>query len=175
MADFSRLKSQLLTTGLQQKDNPLFQIINTLISALSSIEAQIPIIGGSSGGGGGSGAPAGSTYLTVNNEVVDLPNSRRVLAGDGIQLDDSVLNVRTIVNLLAALTILTETDETAEMPNSRRLTAGAGISFDVTTPGELEITSTAGVFIEWSVLTNGDPVTPELIFAGGDVIMTHVP
>lgn len=26
---------------------------------------------------------------------------------------------------------------------------------------------------EWSVLTNGDLVTPELIFAGGDVIMTH--
>lgn len=24
---------------------------------------------------------------------------------------------------------------------------------------------------QWSVLTNGDPVTPELIFAGGDVVM----
>jgi hypothetical protein len=27
---------------------------------------------------------------------------------------------------------------------------------------------------EWSVLTNGDPVTPELIFADGDVIMVSV-
>lgn len=27
----------------------------------------------------------------------------------------------------------------------------------------------------WSVLTNGDPVTPELIFAGGDVVMVEVP
>lgn len=30
-------------------------------------------------------------------------------------------------------------------------------------------------FVEWSVLTNGDLVAPELIFAGGDVIMTHIP
>lgn len=28
---------------------------------------------------------------------------------------------------------------------------------------------------QWSVLTNGDPVSPELIFADGDVIMTHIP
>jgi hypothetical protein len=28
---------------------------------------------------------------------------------------------------------------------------------------------------QWSVLTNGDPVTPEIIFAGGDVVMLHTP
>lgn len=28
---------------------------------------------------------------------------------------------------------------------------------------------------EWSVLTNGNVASPELIFAGGDVIMTHTP
>jgi len=31
------------------------------------------------------------------------------------------------------------------------------------------------IFVEWSVLTNGDPDFPELVFAGGDVIMTHTP
>jgi len=37
-------------------------------------------------------------------------------------------------------------------------------------------TGDGGPFIEWSVLTNGDPVTPELIFTSfGDVIMVHVP
>jgi len=29
--------------------------------------------------------------------------------------------------------------------------------------------------VEWDVLTNGDATTPELIFADGDVIMTHIP
>jgi len=28
---------------------------------------------------------------------------------------------------------------------------------------------------EWSVLTNGDVINPELIYAGGDVIMLHTP
>jgi hypothetical protein len=31
------------------------------------------------------------------------------------------------------------------------------------------------VYYEWSVLTNGDVTSPELIFAGGDVIMIRVP
>lgn len=30
-------------------------------------------------------------------------------------------------------------------------------------------------FIEWSVLTDGNVASPQLIFAGGDVIMTHFP
>ncbi len=27
--------------------------------------------------------------------------------------------------------------------------------------------------VQWSVLTNGDPTTPELVFTGGDVIMVN--
>ena len=44
-------------------------------------------------------------------------------------------------------------------------------------PGTLPIwdTPTPPTYYEWSVLTNGDPVTPELIFADGDVIMIRVP
>jgi len=37
------------------------------------------------------------------------------------------------------------------------------------------ISSTTSVGVgEWSVLTDGDPTAPVLIFADGDVIMTHI-
>lgn len=48
--DLSRLKSQLITSGLQQRDNPLFQVINQLIGTLESIEAEVGIISPSGGG-----------------------------------------------------------------------------------------------------------------------------
>lgn len=42
--------------------------------------------------------------------------------------------------------------------------------------GILEITSEMVEAVGyWSPLTNGDPVTPELIFADGDVIMVWTP
>ncbi|HEX7796063.1 MAG TPA: hypothetical protein VF456_16995, partial [Vicinamibacterales bacterium] len=41
-------------------------------------------------------APASATYLTVNNETANLPNSRRVLAGTNVTFDDSVAGQRTI-------------------------------------------------------------------------------
>lgn len=79
----ARLKSQLAITGLQKKDNALFQVITELIKTVSELDA-----------------------------------------------------------LIASLS-----------------TSGGGIA-------------SVG---EWSVLTNGDATTPELIFADGDVIMTFVP
>jgi hypothetical protein len=57
-AVISRLKSQLLTSGLQQKDQPLFQVINQLIGALSDT-AQVAASGGSGGGTIGPPGPAG--------------------------------------------------------------------------------------------------------------------
>lgn len=36
--DLSRLKSQLLVSGLQQKDNPLFQVVNGLIDNITRIQ-----------------------------------------------------------------------------------------------------------------------------------------
>lgn len=78
-----RLKAQLQLSGLSQKDQPLFQIINTLIDVMRGIEATVNSISSSSG--------------------------------------------------------------------------------------------SAGVHPEWSVLTNGNVATPELIFANGDVIMVRIP
>lgn len=123
--NFAQLKSVLLTSGLQQKDNALYQVINQLLSYMSQFQRDVN--SGAAGSSSSSGASANNTYLTETNEIANLPNSRRVLAGDYIAFDDAVANIRTI--------------------------SGS----------------------EWSVLTNGDPVSPELIFAGGDVIMTHIP
>lgn len=51
-AQLDRLRSQLLTSGLQQRDNPLWQVIDTLIQAarqsLSDAEALADASGGSS-------------------------------------------------------------------------------------------------------------------------------
>jgi hypothetical protein len=39
--------------------------------------------------------------------------------------------------------------------------------------GEVQASGSGGGGSQWSVLTNGDATTPELIFADGDVIMTE--
>lgn len=52
----ARLKSQLLTSGLQQKDNALYQIINSLIDGLISTGFTADEAAASSGGGGSSSA-----------------------------------------------------------------------------------------------------------------------
>lgn len=90
MADNSikRLKSQLLKSGLQVKDQALFQVIDQLINALSVTTDAVFGTGGSSGGGGGGGATNTASYATVNNEQVDLPNSRQIYPGPGIEFND---------------------------------------------------------------------------------------
>ena len=129
MIKLDRLKSQLMTSGLQQKDNSLFQVINQLIDALRQFEISITGITATSSSSGG--GLINSSYLTDSDESSSLPNSRQLLAGTNIVFDDTVPNQRTI--------------------------------------------NASGLGSEWSVLTNGDLLYPELIFAGGDVIMLHVP
>lgn len=166
-----KLISTLQQTGLQQTNQPLYQVIYNLIKAviqaLDFTQAEI------SGGGGGGGL-ANQPYLTHQNAIVALPQSRQLLAGDNVTFDDSVFGQRT-VDVPLAQEFLTGQDETATLPNSRNLLAGTGITFDDTTPNERTISSAAGSFVTWSVLTNGDVLNPELVFAGGDVIMLHVP
>lgn len=52
MNDLSRLKSQLLNTGLQVKDNPLFQVIDQLIRTMDELNKSIKrmTVSGSTGG-----------------------------------------------------------------------------------------------------------------------------
>ncbi len=83
-----RLKSQLLTSGLQQDNFALYQVINQLIDYLrGEITATQATISGGSGGGGGGGL-LGATYLTKDIEG-GLPNSLQVLPGAGIQFNDA--------------------------------------------------------------------------------------
>lgn len=126
-----KLKSTLLTSGLQQSNQPLYQVINQLIQAIiDSAEDVVSIVGP----GGGGGPISDKTYITVGNELASLPNSSQLVAGDNVSFDTSVFGQLRI---------------------------------DVAVP------PSGGS--QWSVLTNGDPINPELIFADGDVIMIETP
>lgn len=77
----------------------------------------------------------------------------------------------TDLSILINASLLLSDDESALFPNSRELLAGQNIEFDDTVANERTVRTG-----NWSVLTNGDPVTPELIFdSNGDVIMTYNP
>lgn len=58
-----------------------------------------------------------------------------------------------------------------------QLLAGENIAFNDLTPGYRYINAVLPevVVTQWSVLTNGDPISPELIFVDGDVVMVHIP
>lgn len=166
-----KLQSILLQSDLQRTNQPLYQVINQLIQAI--IDSNVGLLDVTGGGGGGGGL-SNQPYLTHQNAQVALPQSRQLLAGDNVNFDDSVLFERT-VDVPLDQEFLTGQDETATLPNSRNLLAGTGITFDDTVPNERTINSASGGFVEWSVLSNGDVDNPELIFAGGEVIMLHMP
>jgi len=63
-ASIDRLKAQLLTSGLSQKDQPLFQVINTLIDAVrTSLFGVETLNSNNSGGGSGSSTIINNTIL----------------------------------------------------------------------------------------------------------------
>ncbi len=92
--DLTRLKSNLLTSGLQSKDNPLFQVINGLIDETSRL--QKIITGDVNSSSATIAILQDRDYLTHTDESIDLPNSRNLLAGENITFDDAVANERTI-------------------------------------------------------------------------------
>lgn len=83
----------------------------------------------------------------------------------------------TIITVLTDIqnqSFLTATDETLKLPNSRELLAGIGITFDDSIANERTVNAIA-VDTQWSVLSDGNLIEPELIYAGGEVIMLHIP
>lgn len=128
-----KLQSILLVSGLQQTNQPLYQVINQLIQAVTDSLTSVLTVAEDASGGSGT-VTGDQTFITVGDELATLPNSNQLVAGDNVSFDTSVIGQLRI---------------------------------DVAVP--------SGDHPEWDVLTNGDPVTPELIFAGGDVIMTHMP
>ena len=110
--DFNRLKVSLLNSKTQTENNALYQTINGLIDSLRQsrdlLTGDITNITGDISSINNSittinntinillGALASLTYITVDDESADLPNSRQLLAGLGITFDDTVANQRTI-------------------------------------------------------------------------------
>lgn len=170
-----KLRSVLLTSGLQQSNQPLFQVINQLIQAIIDSNAGVVEI---TGGGGGGGPLSDKTFITTGNELASLPNSSQIIAGNHVSFDTTTFGQLVIDIILTFITdavFLTGSDESADFPNSRQLLAGTNITFDDSVANQRTIAAIGGDHPEWSVLTNGDVTNPELIFAGGDVIMTHIP
>lgn len=88
-ATIDRLKSQLLTSGLSQQNQALFQVINQLIDAVRGTAAIVEV---ATGGGGGVGVLSQS-FLTTGLEQGSLANSRQVRPGSGITFMDDGIHV----------------------------------------------------------------------------------
>jgi hypothetical protein len=92
--DFSSLFTSLTNSKVQVQNYSLYQTIfflinNTakardlLLDSVDTINEQISEI-------------LASSFLTINDETADFPNSRQLLAGTGITFDDTVPGARTI-------------------------------------------------------------------------------
>lgn len=145
----AQIKAVLLTSGVQQTNNPLWQAINQMLDYLIRFENQT---NASISGGSGLSTP---TYLTVNNELGTLPNSRRLEAGERISFDDSVAGVRT-ANVDQFLTV-----EVARVDTDGPLTDG-----DLINP---ELIFANGECIMTTYIAT------ELLFAGGEPVTVPVP
>lgn len=85
-AAIDRLKAQLLTSGLSQQNQALFQVINQLIGAVRQSLEGVEAITGSGGGGGGL---ASQSFFTENDDSASLPNSSQLLPGQAIEFQKS--------------------------------------------------------------------------------------
>jgi hypothetical protein len=105
MPDFKSLKS-ILAQSKVKKDDALYKTVVGIIDKLTKVqfpEEKIKAVARTGGNAQNSTPPptpvdvnASRTYLTVNDERLNLPNSRRLVAGTGILFDDTVAGQRTI-------------------------------------------------------------------------------
>lgn len=91
----SRIKSNLQTTGLSNKNPPLFQVIDQLI------DTHIGLVGdlNTHFSPGDSTGIGNQSFITINDDSVVLPNSVRLIAGPGIRLnrDRTLLTVSVVI------------------------------------------------------------------------------
>ena len=104
--------------------------------------------------------------------IVQLIGAVKLL--QGIFITDIATVAGNIPPNVANLNFLTHNDESVNLHNSRQLIAGSNVTFDDTVVNQ-RIINVNITEREWSVLTDGDLIEPELVFAGGDVIMSHIP
>jgi len=104
--DYISLLSVLINSKIQQTNPPLYQVISELLrrlndnkkavdTAIEELEVQTTTIGDTIINI--SGITGDASFITVNDETISLPNSVQLLAGTGINFDDSVPNKRTII------------------------------------------------------------------------------
>jgi hypothetical protein len=99
MINLDRLITWLNQSTLQTTNNPLYQVIKTLIQAAQEFQSEQEVINATAGG-----VITGledADFLTHSNEAALLPNSRELIAGTSISFDDTVVNERT-VNVVGA-------------------------------------------------------------------------
>lgn len=165
--DLDRLKNQLLTSGIQSKNAALYQVINHLIDSVKQLQATV-------------NTAVATINQTINNVVNNIEGSGNTSNPIGLALE----SLGGSGDGGDGLIIPGSTGPPG--PTGPTGPAGSSISGSSMIPDDsgggdetiMIIQQTSGgssEFVEWSVLTNGDPVSPELIFAGGDVIMTHTP
>jgi hypothetical protein len=109
--DLDRLQSQLLTSGLQNKDQPLYQVISQLITFARKLQEALNARIDTT-----AGTISDATFLTVNNEIASFPSSRQLLAGTGVAFDDSVAHERTINVSGAGLDYVVMSDGNTPIP-----------------------------------------------------------
>jgi hypothetical protein len=98
-ATIDRLKAQLLTSSLQQQNQALFQVINSLIDAAKESISAANSLTDPSGGGG---SVLSQSFLTINKDQATIPNSRQLQVGAGLQfnLDGERLLISLAIPLL---------------------------------------------------------------------------
>lgn len=193
--DLSRLQSVLMTSGIQTSNNALYQVISQLINELKSIEAALLVRISNIDTGAISAlhddvaaTGPGDVSATIQPNVVTYAKIQAVsaaskLLGRGTAGGSNVREISIGSNLTIAgdtldgiapapliQTFVTSNDETGTLANSRQMIDGEHNTVNNSVANKMSIDGD-----DWSVLTNGDPVTPELIFAGGDVIMIFLP
>jgi hypothetical protein len=107
--EFANLLGPLLNSRLQQTNNALYQVlaeiikrsgqnkdlifenINEIVGQITAIGDTIIVV---------DNLLKDSTFLTADNEAIELPNSRQLIAGSGVTFDDTIANQRT-VNVIA--------------------------------------------------------------------------
>jgi hypothetical protein len=88
-----RLKAQLLTSGIQEKNQALYQVINLLIDTVRQGFSETNAAVFTPSGGGIPGGIINQSFYTQNNDTGVLPNSRQLVAGINIEFTASGIQV----------------------------------------------------------------------------------
>lgn len=165
--DLDRLQSQLLISGLQQSNNPLYQVINQLITTAKNLNAALAIV--INGGGTPSGGLVNQNYLTFLDNSAVLPQSKQLVNGPNIEFDDAVAFEREI-----------DITDTGVVPGTYGDASNVP-QFEVDAKGRIlsviDIPITGGTGIDHVVLSDGGIPTPQPVNdgAGNFIYVPYTP